>query len=208
MNFSERIRELRNYYKYTQKDMAQKLGVATITYVKYEHGENEPNYTTLLELSNIFNVSIDYLLGKSDEKDIQIYKVNVAIENIERAADLLTTNYPEYKEGVMNLLISFLKNTRYVCSVTHMDRLYIKNDILNEIEELYDIASDLYGTKYCKNIDISSDLSKMNIKASLLRRKFDEYITLILSEDYPNYIENPPSGKPEPYFKDKIKNYK
>lgn len=211
MIFPERIRELRNCYKYTQKDMAQKLGIATITYVKYEHGENEPNYATLLELSNIFNVSIDYLLGNSDERDIQIYKINVAIQDIEKAADLLSMDFPEYKEGVLNLLISFLKNVHYVNGVTRMDRLYIKNDILNRIEELYDIASDLWETKCCKNIDISSDLSKMNAKASLLRRKFDEYITLILSEDYPNYIENienHPIGRPEPYFKDEIKNYK
>lgn len=105
-------------------------------------------------------------------------------------------------------MISSLQNTDYVCGITRMDGLYIKNDILNGINELYDIASDLYETKCCKNIDISSDLSKMNVKASLLRRKFDEYITLILSEDYCNYIENFSSGEPEPYFKNEIKNYK
>lgn len=207
MNFSERIKELRKYFKYTQKDMAEKLGIATITYVKYEHGENEPNYSTLLELSNIFNVSIDYLLGKSNERDIQIHKINVAIKNIEKTAALLIRDYPEYKEGVMNLLISFLENADYVCCVTRMDRLYIKNDILNGMEELYDIASDLYETKYCKNIDISSELSEMNVRASLLRRKFDEYITLILSEKYSNSIEAT-EGEAEPYFKNEIINYK
>ena len=54
MNFSERIKELREHNNFTQKQMALKLGVATITYVKYEHGENEPNYNTLLKFYLMF----------------------------------------------------------------------------------------------------------------------------------------------------------
>lgn len=62
-----RLRELRTEKNLLQKDLAEKLGVDRTTYSKYESGASEPNYETLLKLADIFDVSIDYLLGR-DEK--------------------------------------------------------------------------------------------------------------------------------------------
>lgn len=63
-----RLRELRTEKNLLQKDLAEKLGVDRTTYSKYESGASEPNYETLLKLADIFDVSIDYLLGR-DEKE-------------------------------------------------------------------------------------------------------------------------------------------
>lgn len=50
----------------TQKEVADKLGINHNTYRNYEQGQREPNNKTIVKLSNLLNVSTDYLLGKED----------------------------------------------------------------------------------------------------------------------------------------------
>lgn len=207
MNFSNRIKELRKHYEYTQKEMGEKLGIATITYFKYEHGENEPNYNTLIKLSNIFNVSIDYLLGKDNERDIQVYNFNKAKENFEKSLSILIKDFPEYKEGIMNLAIEFIRNTRAIDMLYRLDLLYIKNDISKEIDHIYEKFYDIYEEKYCKNHDISTQLSTLISESSKFRKKVDDYLTLITSEDYFT-ITTDIEKMNEPYFKNEIIGYK
>lgn len=65
-----RIRELRKSKKLTQVELAKFLNVSDRTVGFYETGERDPDTTTLNNLANFFNVSIDYLLGRTDEKNI------------------------------------------------------------------------------------------------------------------------------------------
>lgn len=53
-----------------QKDVAKMLGIATNTYCCYETGINEPSISVLLNLSDIFGVSVDELLGRTSEPGI------------------------------------------------------------------------------------------------------------------------------------------
>ena len=64
----ERLKQLRISNKLYQKDVAEKIGVDRSTYVKYENGQSEPNFEILKRLADLFNVSIDYLLGHDDKK--------------------------------------------------------------------------------------------------------------------------------------------
>lgn len=66
MNFAKRLSELRNEFKLTQKELADKLGVSRGTIGMYEIGQRDPDTDTLLKLSELFNVSVDYLLGNTD----------------------------------------------------------------------------------------------------------------------------------------------
>lgn len=68
MKFHERLRELRKQSTYTQKELAEKLGISTITIRQYEQGTREPNIERILRLALIFNVSTDELLCISDFK--------------------------------------------------------------------------------------------------------------------------------------------
>ena len=59
----EQLKALRKNFKYTQKNVADYLGLDRTTYVKYENGQSEPNFETLLKICELFQVSTDYLLG-------------------------------------------------------------------------------------------------------------------------------------------------
>lgn len=64
--FSKRLRELREEMNLVQKELAFALGISQRMLSHYERNESEPNAELLLKISNFFNVSIDYLLGKTD----------------------------------------------------------------------------------------------------------------------------------------------
>lgn len=64
--FTERLRELRTQSDYSQQDLADKMGVTKQTISQYERGVRKPDMDTLTALCDIFNVSSDYLMGKSD----------------------------------------------------------------------------------------------------------------------------------------------
>ena len=65
---AERLRFLREQRNLTQADVAKEIGIATFTYQRYEYGEREPSASLLKTLADFYNVSADYLLGRSDER--------------------------------------------------------------------------------------------------------------------------------------------
>ena len=61
-----RIKILREELNITQQELADKLNGAKSTIAMYEKGDRKPSMEVLIKLSEIFDCSIDYLLGKSD----------------------------------------------------------------------------------------------------------------------------------------------
>ena len=71
-SFSERLKELRKAKGVTQKHMAELLSLkADRTYRQYESGEIDPPTSKTQLLADYFEVSIDYLLGRSDKPERQ-----------------------------------------------------------------------------------------------------------------------------------------
>ncbi|MDE6598668.1 MAG: helix-turn-helix transcriptional regulator [Oscillospiraceae bacterium] len=69
----ERLRELREKFGISQRDAAERVGIAPTTISGYERGERTPDVLTVLKFSYVYNCSVDYLLGKSHEDDSHIY---------------------------------------------------------------------------------------------------------------------------------------
>ena len=67
-NHYPRIRELREEFHITQKDLAEQMLMKRQQYARYEQGYNDiPSYV-FIHLAQTFNVSVDYLLGLTDER--------------------------------------------------------------------------------------------------------------------------------------------
>jgi transcriptional regulator with XRE-family HTH domain len=67
MDFPTRILELKKEKNLLQKDIANASGVTVRNYQRYEKGEAQPTLPVLLKLADYFNVSLDYLVGRSDD---------------------------------------------------------------------------------------------------------------------------------------------
>lgn len=59
-----RLKELRAELGYHQSEVAEKLGISLLAYIKYERGISQPSKKTLAQMADFFDVSVDYLLGK------------------------------------------------------------------------------------------------------------------------------------------------
>lgn len=92
-SFGERITKLRKDRKWTQEDLAQKLNISAQAISKWETNAGYPDITLLPKIAEIFNTTIDDLLGQSrpvvevipeaERKDIQkmILRVNIISED-------------------------------------------------------------------------------------------------------------------------------
>ena len=64
---NDRIKLLRTSNGVTQKQLADILGVAEVSLQRFEYGSARPSLDTLISLADYFNVSLDYLVGRSDD---------------------------------------------------------------------------------------------------------------------------------------------
>ena len=71
MTFGERLTQLRKEHGYTTRnEFAEKLKIPSTTLRNYETDVREPGHTFLKQISEMFNVSVDYLLCLTDEKEV------------------------------------------------------------------------------------------------------------------------------------------
>lgn len=66
MNFSNRLRHLRQKFKLTQGELAAVINLKPTAISNYESTRNEPSFEKLTWLCDYFNVSSDYMLGRTD----------------------------------------------------------------------------------------------------------------------------------------------
>lgn len=69
MTFGQVLKKLRNENHLTQSQLAAKINLSKANISKYESDSVEPNLETLNAIAELFNVSVDYLLGKSSIRD-------------------------------------------------------------------------------------------------------------------------------------------
>jgi transcriptional regulator with XRE-family HTH domain len=97
-----RLKNLRLENNLTQKELAEKLNMQNTAISKYELGEREPDIETINNIAEFFNVSTDYLLGRTDIKNPEdkIEKIeklaHKEIQSVEDALEII-----ESQEGLM-----------------------------------------------------------------------------------------------------------
>lgn len=99
-----RIKELREEYGMTQKELAQKISNVQRNISNWENGASEPDCETILRLAELFNVSVDELFGRSFEPE----PVQFDTETDFALLRLLRRLSPEQKTAVKNLIDAFI----------------------------------------------------------------------------------------------------
>lgn len=75
----ERLRLLRTEKKLSLRELGEKLNLSFVTIGQYERGERQPDNDTLVKLADFFEVSIDYLLGRVDDRNLSLKKEEYVI---------------------------------------------------------------------------------------------------------------------------------
>ncbi|MBD5117882.1 MAG: helix-turn-helix transcriptional regulator [Clostridiales bacterium] len=74
--FSARLRELRKAKKWTQEEAAKQFDVPLRTYCRYESGERETPFPIAVRIADVFQVSLDYLAGRTNQRERQALGVD------------------------------------------------------------------------------------------------------------------------------------
>jgi len=69
-NLDERLIQLKTERNVLQKDIAHGIGISLRSYQRYERGEREPTASILIALADYFDVSLDYLTGRTDNPNV------------------------------------------------------------------------------------------------------------------------------------------
>ncbi|CAN7299139.1 MULTISPECIES: helix-turn-helix domain-containing protein [Paenibacillus] len=84
MKYGDRIALLREKRGLTQEDLSVKIGISRASLSHYETNRREPDYETINKIANFFNVSIDYLLGRTNHQQTVLDEdVRDFVENLD-----------------------------------------------------------------------------------------------------------------------------
>lgn len=101
IEFPERLKELRKEKGFTQKELAELVGFSYQNLQKYEKGIAKPLNKNLIKISDIFDVSVSYLLGETDvRKASSIYEMYEQLTELrkKRVYDFTSSQLKEQKE--------------------------------------------------------------------------------------------------------------
>ena len=106
-----RIAELRKEKHLTQTSLAMKLNVTQNMISFYESEKNEPSISTLIEMSKIFGVSVDYIIGNSD---IPYKAENILADNTSQSEIDLLAIFKTLSKNEKQQAIGAIKAIKYV----------------------------------------------------------------------------------------------
>ena len=70
MTIAESLKRFREEFGVTQRNAAAAVGIMTEAYQKYEYGKHIPSATVLAKLADAYNVSLDYLVGRTNNPHV------------------------------------------------------------------------------------------------------------------------------------------
>lgn len=82
MNFGEKLKLLRTGQKLSQRELAERLGVAKSVVSYYESGDRYPSYDVLIKIAHLFRVTTDYLLDIEKTRVIDVSNLSQSDINV------------------------------------------------------------------------------------------------------------------------------
>lgn len=131
----KRLKALRNEKKIFQKKLASDLNLSQETISLYESNKREPDYETLNRIADYFDVSIDYLLGRTHIKETID---NYIDEKIPHLISEDITNYNKSNNNFINIstIVKLsLKNQKRIFEYIQMIKLLEDNNLDIEKED-------------------------------------------------------------------------
>ncbi|MBG9737705.1 MULTISPECIES: helix-turn-helix domain-containing protein [Paenibacillus] len=94
MNTGNRISDLREQKGWTQEELAEKLGITRAALSHYEKNRRKPDFETLTTLADLFEVSIDFLVGRIAVPDLTLTpRVREFADSLELSDDALLQKF-------------------------------------------------------------------------------------------------------------------
>jgi len=100
VNCGDRIASLREKWGLTQEELSSKLGISRAALSHYETNRREPDYETLRNIANFFDISLDYLLGRTnDPHSVLDRDVREFVDSLELSDDKILEKFTLTVDG-------------------------------------------------------------------------------------------------------------
>ncbi|MBO4788159.1 MAG: helix-turn-helix transcriptional regulator [Lachnospiraceae bacterium] len=175
-NLAENIRNARKSIGLTQEQLAEKLGITLGTISKWERGASEPEISYLMELADIFRISVDALIGFS----MRGGDADTEAERIEKLLDESPVEevIAEYDKALRR----FPNNFRIVCGAAdcyeRLGTVYNKTEAVTEAIKLYRHSIELISQNKDPRINevlIRNSIAQCYSHLKDYRRAIEEY---------------------------------
>lgn len=124
LNLANNIRKQRKLSSKTQEDMAKILNVKRATYGEYERGNNLPPIDKLIVIADCFGVSIDYLVGRSEQQIIDVAQtIEHILKTLEHNRSCLRFNDNELSELTSKMIACSLEHVLNSTNIILKDEL-------------------------------------------------------------------------------------
>lgn len=100
------IKDIRLRKGLTQADVAAALGVSSVVYSRYETGKRQPSIDVLIQMADIFGVTVDFLLGRQEIEDSTLSNYELQLLIASRKAD------ERAKQDALNMLLAHAANPK------------------------------------------------------------------------------------------------
>lgn len=116
---SYRLKQLRKSKGLSQKQIANYLGITPTAYCYYEQGKRHPDTNTIVKLSNFYNVSTDYIIGKTTISAELPQNIDISLEldaliNKVQTCNLITFDSNELDSASKVYLINSLNYLKFI----------------------------------------------------------------------------------------------
>lgn len=108
--FALKLKELRENLGLSQRALAVKLGVSQSTIGMWESNQREPNFKTIEQLANFFDVTTDYLLGRTDNKKPVLDSDNIGYDDFTYAMHNESRDLTDEDKEMLLDMAKMLKN--------------------------------------------------------------------------------------------------
>ncbi|MCG8570380.1 MAG: helix-turn-helix domain-containing protein [Spirochaetes bacterium] len=116
----KKIRDTRNYLNLTQRELADRLSVEEITIIRYESGKMSPAFSNIIQLADIFQISIDFLLSNENIN----YPRNLKLLKLAKQLDIL--EYSDSRNTIENTAKSLLGSKRNASILIKQDLIEVE----------------------------------------------------------------------------------
>lgn len=153
--FGKRLRMLRNEKGLTMQQMAEMLGITIGSWAKYERNEAEPSFDKLIKIADIFNVSVDFLLGRTNVRNDK-----------PRDNETNKKNYIVDIEDIMigNLSALYCLQTNFETVLENFSKEIVSE---NQLQSLLEALNDL--------VIYFNDLTRLKLKNEKLTKEILNY---------------------------------
>lgn len=153
--FGDTLKLLRSEISKTQEDIATAIGTSKQVISNYENSQREPDFTTLMKIADYFDVSTDYLLGRSDFK-----KENPEVERYTNVSKDHTQSIEMYRLAQRDFLeiIDDLFKASDRDTLNGLQRLVVLLRIIRELKNLTFIDGQPERPEFIRILDLANEL--------------------------------------------------